>query len=163
VGEYPLQLGMAPPDLLRPLEGQREETLRIVEGLGASDLDRTDRGTGWTVRQLCAHLVAAELGEAFVIRRALDGEVMHLSQEDRDSFNDAQADGAADWDAVRVRSELADALGTLREVFEAMTEEDLDRAVRWPEWPARTIRTSIPYMVEHEDSHLDQIKGALRD
>jgi hypothetical protein len=109
-----------------------------------------------------AHLVSAELGEAFVIRRALDGELMHLSQEDRDSFNDAQADGAADWDLARARSELREALGTLREVFEAMTEEDLDRAVRWPEWPARTIRTSIPYMVEHEDSHLDEIRRALQ-
>ncbi|MEP7106005.1 MAG: DinB family protein, partial [Chloroflexota bacterium] len=156
-------LGMAPPELLRPLEGQREETLRIVEGLSAQDLDRTVRGTGWTVRQCCAHLVSAELGEAFVIRRALDGEVMHLSQEDRDSFNEAQADGAADWDLARIRTELAEALATLREVFEGMTEEDLDRAVRWPEWPARTIRTSIPYMVEHEDSHLDEIKAATRD
>jgi len=154
---------MAPPDLLRPLEGQRELTLRIVEGLGPGDLDRTDRQTGWTVRQLCGHLVSAELSVAFVVRRALEGEIMHLSQEERDSFNEAQADGVAGWDAARIGSELKGALDTLREVFEGMTEEDLDRAVRWPEWPARTIRTSIPYMVEHEDSHLDQIKEAIKD
>ena len=154
---------MAPADLLRPLEGQREETLRVVEGLGPADLDRVDRQSGWTVRQVCAHLVSAELGEAFVIRRALDGELMHLSQGDRDSFNDAQAEGATDWDAARIKSELMEALETLREVFLEMSEEDLDRPVRWPEWPARTVRSSIPYMVEHEDSHLDQIKEALRD
>ncbi len=154
---------MAPADLLRPLEGQREETFRIIEGLGSADLDRIDRQTGWSVRQLCAHLVSAELGEAFVIRRALDRELMHLSQEDRDSFNEAQAEGAGDWDAERVKSELTEAMQTLREVFTSMKEEDLDLPVRWPEWPARTIRTSIPYMVEHEDSHLDQIKQALRD
>jgi len=154
---------MAPPDLLRPLEGQRELTLRVVEGLAPGDLERTDRQTGWTVRQLCGHLVSAELAVAFVIRRALDGEVMHLTQEERDSFNEAQVDGAADWDVSRIGSELRAALAALREVFEGMTEEDLDRAIRWPEWPARTIRTSIPYMVEHEDSHLDQIKEALKD
>jgi uncharacterized damage-inducible protein DinB len=153
---------MAPADLLRPLEGQREETLRIVEGLGSADLDRTDRQTGWSVRQLCSHLVSSELGEAFVIRRALDGELMHLSQEERDSFNEAQAEDVGDWDLDRVKAELVEALDTLREVFQEMSEEDLDRPVRWPEWPARTIRTSIPYMVEHEDSHLDQIKEALR-
>ena len=155
--------GMAPADLLRPLEGQREETLRIVEGLGPADLDRLDRQTGWSVRQLCAHLVSAELGEAFVIRRALDGELMHLTQEERDSFNDAQADGAGGWDAARIKSELTEAMDTLREVFQEMSEADLDRPVRWSEWPARTIRSSIPYMVEHEDSHLDQIKEALKD
>jgi len=33
--------------------------------------------------------------------------------------------------------------------------------IRWPDWPARTIRASIPYMVEHEDSHVDQIRHAL--
>lgn len=154
---------MAPADLLRPLEGQREETLRVVQGLGPDGLERLDRQTGWSVRQICAHLVSAELGEAFVIRRALEGEVMHLSQEERDSFNDAQAEGAHDWDAERIKSELSEAMETLREVFLEMTEEDLDRPVRWPEWPARTIRSSIPYMVEHEDSHLDQIKEALKD
>jgi uncharacterized damage-inducible protein DinB len=153
---------MAPPDLLKPLEGQRELTLGIVEGLSPGDLDRIDRQTGWTVRQLCGHLVSAELGVAFVIRRALEGELMHLGPEERDAFNDAQADTAADWDVARIGSELREALETLREVFQGMTEEDLDRGVRWPEWPARTIRTSIPYMVEHEDSHLDQIKEALR-
>ena len=88
---------------------------------------------------------------------------MHLTQEERDSFNEAQVDGAADWDVSRIGSELRAALAALREVFEGMTEEDLDRAIRWPEWPARTIRTSIPYMVEHEDSHLDHIKEALKD
>jgi uncharacterized damage-inducible protein DinB len=154
---------MAPPDLLRPLEGQRELTLRVVEGLSPGDLDRTDRQTGWTVRQLFGHLVSAELGEVFVIRRALEGELMHISEDDRDSFNEAQVEGAADWDAARIQSELKEALALLRELFEGMTEEDLDRGVRWPEWPARTIRTSIPYMVEHEDSHLDEIKQALKD
>jgi hypothetical protein len=88
---------------------------------------------------------------------------MHISEDDRDSFNEAQVEGAADWDAARIQSELKEALASLRELFEGMTEEDLDRGVRWPDWPARTIRTSIPYMVEHEDSHLDEIKQALKD
>jgi uncharacterized damage-inducible protein DinB len=152
---------MAPADLLRPLEGQREETLRIVESLDSEDLDRCDRGTGWTVRQLFAHLVSAELGMAFVIRRALDGDLMHLSPEERDAFNDAQVEDCADWDAARIASQLKGARATLREVFSEMTEDDIDRQVRWPEWPARTIRTSIPYMLEHEDAHLDQVRSAL--
>lgn len=151
---------MAPADLLRPLEGQREETLRIVASLSGSQLDEADRGSGWTVRQLFAHLVSAELGMAFVIRRALEGDVLHVSPEDRDAFNEAQVDGAADWDVDRIRTELIEARRMLREVFARMDEEDLDRQIRWPEWPARTIRTSIPYMLEHEDAHLDQVRSA---
>lgn len=152
---------MAPADLLRPLEGQREETLRIIEALDESALERTDRDSGWTVRQLIGHLVSSELAMAFVIRRALDGDVMHLSPSDRDTFTQAQADSSGAWDLPRCVSELKTARDTLRDVFLEMTEEDLDRAVRWPEWPARTIRTSIPYMLEHEDAHLDQVRRAL--
>ncbi|HEX6548710.1 MAG TPA: DinB family protein [Candidatus Dormibacteraeota bacterium] len=152
---------MAPADLLRPLEGQREETLRIVESLDADDLQRTDRGSGWTVRQLLGHLVSAELGMAFIIRRALEGELTHMGPDERDAFNEAQVENCQDWDVARIQSELQEARATLREVFGEMTEQDLDRPIRWPEWPARTIRTSIPYMLEHEDAHLDQVRSAL--
>lgn len=152
---------MAPPDLLRPLEGQREETLRIVQGLDESALDRTDTSTGWTVRQTLAHLVSSELAIAFIIRRALDGDVLHLSPGDRDAFNEAQVQESHAWDRDQCVRELSEARDGLREVFAAMTEEDLDRIVRWPDWPARTIRTSIPYMLEHEDSHLDSMRRAL--
>ena len=152
---------MAPADLLRPLEGQREETLRIVESLEEGQLDRSDRDSGWTVRQLLSHLASAELATAFVIRRALDGDVMHVTPADRDAFNAAQADESGGWDVARCASELRTAHATLREVFQEMSEEDLDLPIRWPEWPARTIRTSIPYILEHEDAHLDQVRRAL--
>jgi DinB family protein len=160
VAGYASEPGMAPPDLLRPLEGQREETLRIIRGLDESALGRVDDDSGWTVRQIVAHLVSTELAMAFTIRRALEGEVMHISPDDRDAFNEAQVEHNDGWDAARCVSELEDARIELRELFAGMTEADLDRQVRWPEWPARTIRTSIPYMLEHEDSHLDQVRRA---
>src|ERR687883_347238 len=110
---------MAPADLLRPLEGQREQTLTVLDSLTEEDLEAVVPGDGRTVRQLLCHLVNRDHGINFVIARALDGEVVHLS------------------------------------------EEDLDRPLRWPEWPARSIRTSIPYMLEHEDSHLDELRAAV--
>lgn len=152
---------MAPADLLKPLEGQREETLRILDGLAAGDLKAVHRDSGWAVSQILAHLASAELGEAFLIRRALDGEVVHMGEDERDAFNEAQVDGAQDMSLEELRRQLTEARETLREVFSGMGEEDLDRGIRWPEWPARTIRTSIPYMIEHEDSHLDEIRSAL--
>ena len=63
---------MAPGDLLRPLEGQRDETLRLLSGLSDEDLDREDPESGWTVRQHLAHIGISELGSAFVIRKACD-------------------------------------------------------------------------------------------
>ncbi|MGH7775851.1 MAG: DinB family protein [Candidatus Dormibacterales bacterium] len=152
---------MAPVDLLRPLEGQREETLRLVEALREEDLDRVEDDSGWTVRRLLAHLAGAELGQAFMIRIASDGQVVHLSTGERDPFHIDDASRSAGWDLTRIRAELADSRQALREVFTVLAEEDLDRAIRWPDWPARTIRSSIPYMLEHEDSHMDQVKRAL--
>ncbi len=153
---------MAPAELLRPLEGQREETLRVIESLKPGDLGVVVRGDGRTVHQLLCHLVDREHGINFAIRRAVAGEVLHLSQEEREQISRSETDPApADWDLVRIRAELMDARESLRQTFLAMTEDDLDLPIRWPEWPARTIRTSIPYMLEHEDSHLDELRAAV--
>ena len=68
----------------------------------------------------------------------------------------------SDWDLPRIRKELVEAREALHRVFAGMAEEDLDLQIRWPEWPARTIRTSIPYILEHEDSHMDELRSAVR-
>jgi hypothetical protein len=152
---------MAPADLLQPLEGQREETLRVIDFLTEEDLDTAVRGDGRSVRQLLCHLIDREHGINFTISRALAGEVVRLSQEDRDEISRAEADPAPAWDLPRIRKELIEAREGLRKTFLSMEEEDLDRPIRWPEWPARSIRTSIPYLLEHEDSHLDELRAAL--
>jgi hypothetical protein len=149
-----------PADLLAPLVGQREETLRVLDGLSEADLDRRHE-SGRTVRDILAHIAAAELGEAFFIRRSASGEVIQMTPEDRDRFNDDEMGKAAGWDLDRLRVELADARDTLLEVFGELEEDHLDRQIRWPEWPARTIRASIPYMLEHEDAHVDEVRAAL--
>ena len=152
---------MAPGDLLRPLEGQREETLRLLTGLSAPDLDQVAPETGWTVRHHLAHLATSELGDVLVIRRAARGEIVHMSKEDRDQLNQSEVEKASDWTVERLKDELEQARSELRKLFDELDEDDLDRSIRWPEWPARTIRTTIPYMLEHEDSHLDEVREAV--
>jgi hypothetical protein len=153
---------MAPADLLQPLEGQRAETLRLIESLTSGDLGVVVRGDGRTVQQILCHLVDREHGINFAIRRAIEGVVLHFSQEDREQISRSEADPApVGWDLARIRQELVDARESLRQTFLVMREDDLDRPIRWPEWPARTIRTSIPYMLEHEDSHLDELRDAV--
>jgi DinB superfamily len=153
---------MAPADLLQPLEGQRQETLRVIDFLTSADVYIVVRGDGRTVHQVLCHLVDCEHGANFVIRRALEGEVVRLSPEERDQITRAEADPSpVEWDLARIRAELVDARESLRQTFLAMREDDLDLPIRWPEWSARTIRTSIPYMLEHEDSHLDEVRAAV--
>jgi DinB family protein len=151
---------MASRDLLAPLIGQREETLKLLDGLAEADLDR-EHESGRSVRSIVAHLASAELGAAFVIRRAAEGELVPISIGERDSFNEAEAEKARGWDLGRLRDELADSRESLLEAFDSLRDEDLDRHVKWPEWPARTIRTSIPYILEHEDAHVDEIRAAI--
>jgi uncharacterized damage-inducible protein DinB len=152
---------MAPRDLLAPLFGQREETLKVLDSLSAADLERIDDGSGWSVRAILGHIASAELGEAFFIRSAAQGEVIHMDAEARDGFNHDEAAKTAGWTLERLRAELVEARDTLQGVFGELKEEDLDCAIRWPEWPARTIRASIPYMLEHEDAHVDQVRHAV--
>jgi hypothetical protein len=152
---------MAPADLLWPLQGQREDTLRVIDSLTAADLDIVVRG-GRTVRDLLCHIVDREHGIDFVIRRALAGEVVHISNAERIQVSRSEADPTpAGWDLARIRGELVEARERLRQTFLAMQEADLDLPIRWPEWPARTVRTSIPYMLEHEDSHMDELREAV--
>jgi uncharacterized damage-inducible protein DinB len=148
-------------DLLAPLQGQREETLKVLDSLSEADLERVDESTGWTVRAIVGHIASAELGEAFFIRTAAAGELIQMDADARDSFNHGEVAKTSAWTLERLRRELDDARETLTEVFGELLEEDLDRAIRWPEWPARTIRASIPYMLEHEDAHIDQVRHAL--
>jgi hypothetical protein len=152
---------MAPADLLQPLEGQREETLRILEGLENSQLEFVHRDSGWTVTQIFAHIASVEQAEAFVIRSSAEGDSIHISEEDRDLFDDQRAIDCTGWDRARIRSELRQSRDALRDSFAHLEEQDLDHPIRWPEWAARSIRSSIPYMLEHEDSHLDQVRDAL--
>ena len=153
---------MAPADLLLPLEGQREETLRLVDALSQGDLDCVVRGDGRTVRQMLCHLINRDHGVNFAIHLALEGEVVRFSSEEREEMTRWELDPAPrDWDLSRIRAELVESREALHGVFASMTEEDLDLPIRWPEWPARTIRTSIPYMLEHEDSHVDELRSAL--
>jgi uncharacterized damage-inducible protein DinB len=152
---------MAPRDLLTPLLGQREETLKVLDSLSEADLERIDDSSDWSIRAILGHLASAELGEAFFIRTAARGDLIHIDADARDGFNADERAKTAGWSLARCREELKDARRTLVEVFTELVEEDLDRAIRWPDWPARTVRASIPYMVEHEDSHVDQIRHAL--
>ena len=151
---------MAPADLLWPLEGQREETLRLIDGLTDEQLELL-ADDGRSVRQLLYHLISRENGVNFAIAAALEGEVLRLSSKGRDELSRAEYEPAPDWDLARIRRELVEARDGLRRTFQSMSDEDLDRQIRWPEWPARTIRSSIPYMLEHEDSHLDQLRRVL--
>lgn len=152
---------MAPVDLLQPLEGQREETLRILDGLEDSQLEAVHRDSDWTVMQIFAHIASVEQAEAFVIRSSAEGDSIHISEEDRDLFDDERAIDCSGWDRERVRAELLKSRQALRESFGALEEEDLDHPIRWPEWAARSVRSSIPYMLEHEDSHLDQVRATV--
>jgi len=152
---------MAPKDLLTPLLGQREETLKVLASLSEADLGRIHGESGLSVRNILSHLASAEMGSAFFIRMAAKGELIHMDLGSRDNFNQNEIAKGEGWTLDRCLSELADARETLGEVFSELQEDDLDRAIRWPEWPARTIRTSIPYMLEHEDAHVDQIRQVV--
>ncbi len=145
-----------------PIDQQRARTLAVVASLAESDLVRVHEPTGWTVGQLLGHIAGSELGTAFFIRRALDGDLIQMDLASRDQFNELETEKALSQDLEELKAELADSSESLREAFAAMAEADLDRAIVWPEWPARTIGDSIPFMVGHEAEHLAQIESALR-
>jgi uncharacterized damage-inducible protein DinB len=147
--------------LLEPLERQRAETLELLDSLSEEQLAAVHAGSGWSVLEILAHVARAELGEAFLVRQTRDGQVIEMSVESRDSFNEDGVAAADGWDRARLRAELDEARDGLREAFAGAGEPELDLPISWPEWPAKTIRESIPYMVAHEDEHVAQVRDAV--
>lgn len=115
-----------------------------------------------TIRQVLCHLVRRELGVTFVMDAALQGELVHLSPEAKEQLDLAEHEPAPEWDLARIRQELIEARQALHATFARMSDDDLARPIRWPMWPARTIRGTIPYMLEHEDSHVDDIRATIQ-
>ncbi len=148
--------------LLAPLQTARNRTLEVVDSLTEADLKRVHDATGWTVGQLIGHIAASELGSAFFVRRAREGEVIQMDQASRDQFNDLVTEKATDFALDRLRSELADAHDSLQEAFADIDEAELGKPIAWPEWPARTIGDSVSYIAGHETEHLAQVSAALK-
>ncbi|HEY1455114.1 MAG TPA: DinB family protein [Candidatus Dormibacteraeota bacterium] len=146
---------------IAPIEAQRARTMAVVESLSHADLARIHPDSGWTVGQLLGHIAGSELGSAFFVRRAAQGDLIEMDLASRDQFNDLETEKALAFDLRALKGELADSAEALREVFSELSEQDLEKPIVWPEWPARTIGESIPYMVEHEAEHLVQIEDAI--
>lgn len=146
---------------LAPVEAARNDTLEVLDSLTPADLRRVHEATGWTVGQLIGHIAASELGSAFFVRRAREGELIEMDQASRDQFNDLETEKAMDFALDRLRSELDDSHDTLREAFADIAEAELGKPIVWPEWPARTIGESVPYIAGHESEHLAQVSAAL--
>ena len=147
--------------LLSAIHKQREKTLAVLETLSDADLDRVHGPSGWTVRQLFGHIAAAQLGSAFVIRRANEGDLIEMDLGARDQFNELETEKASRYDLGQLKAELLDANSAVEEVFEELHAGDLEKPIVWPEWPAKIIKDSIHYMAAHEGEHLDQIRNAL--
>ena len=147
--------------LLSPIHKQREKTLAVVETISEADLDRVHGPSGWTVRQLFGHIAAAQLGSAFIVRRAKEGDLIEMDLDARDQFNELEAEKASRFDLGQLKAELLDAISAVDEVFQELHTDDLQKPIVWPEWPAKNIKDSIHYMAAHEGEHLDQIRNAL--
>jgi uncharacterized damage-inducible protein DinB len=148
-------------DLLSSVAAERAKTLALLESLAPADLERVHPETRWTVGQILGHIAAAELGSAFFIRRAGEGELIEMDLAARDQFNELETEKAAAFDLGALKSELADSAASLREVFDGLTEADLAKPIVWPEWPARTIGDSIPFIAGHEAEHRGHLQAAL--
>jgi len=143
------------------IDRRRSSTLARVASLSEADLARVDAATGWTVGQILGHIAASELGSAFFIRRAAEGEVIEMDLASRDQFNELETERARSMDLAALNAELADSSESLHEALGGLTQADLAKPIAWPEWPARTIGDSLPYVVAHEAEHMAQIESAL--
>src|SRR5260221_8986644 len=54
-------------DLLTPLLGQREETLKVFDSLSDADLERIDDGSGWSIRAILGDRKSTRLNSSHTV------------------------------------------------------------------------------------------------
>ncbi|MCL4242045.1 MAG: maleylpyruvate isomerase N-terminal domain-containing protein [Dehalococcoidia bacterium] len=98
----------------------------IVTSMAPGGADRVLDGSGWTVRQLVAHLARAQEGYAAAISRWLAGEQVEGSDFDPDRTNAETAKANAETPLPELLVRLRMSLRALFEAFHGIADERLD-------------------------------------
>lgn len=148
---YITELGDRDPVAILTETPQRLRAL--VDGLGEGAFTRTYEAGKWTVQQVIAHLLHAEIAFNFRIRQALAVENYVAQSFDQDDWMNSET-------ATDGPTTLA-AYASLRQfnlaLYGSLQEADRARPFLHPELGAMTVGSILQLMAGHELRHLAQV------
>lgn len=147
----------------RQLEEGREHLLGLLRVSDESALARPTANQRWNVRDLLAHLIAAEAGLGVIARRAISGEPNPIPDFDLHRWNARQvekrrastlADLLREWEATR---------SATRRLCEEIQEEWWEREADHPLHGRLSLAAILAVMVDHQREHSEEILQAIRE
>jgi len=144
------------------LAAERQKLLNFLEGLEEDDWTLPTDCDPWTVRDLLAHLVGAEVSQQGLIQMWLDGNTAMHPEFDIDRWNAGQLRRRQDRSVAQLLDELDAARQETLNLLDRLTEEQLDLTGEHPFWgPGTSIEQVIRGIYRHERLHLQDMQKAL--
>lgn len=143
--------------LLAALTAQRDDVLRVLDGLSEDDLRRPVLPSGWTCLGMVWHLAVDD--ERFWLRGIVAGEPVDLAETDGAAWQQAiSAMTARDvLDLYRREIERADAIiaATSLDAAPARWPAEL-----WPDWRLDDLREIILHVIAETAAHAGHLQAA---
>lgn len=135
--------------------------LEVIDLLSEAQAVDANANPGWTVRDLVAHLAAAEIGHCRVIRRLLAGQSTAIPGFDLDAHNNAEVDARQQRTFAELLAEYKANRAATLALLDTVGDEDWDRGGPHPGGFETTVEGTFRVISIHEKRHLREIKAAL--
>lgn len=142
----------------------RQELVSALQNLTPAQFDLPTHNEGWNVRQVAAHIAAAEGTMEVIARRILDREPNQRETTatfDLDRFNSSMIRRRAEKSIPELIEELNLSRGRMLEILDRASEEELDLPGYHPAAGDITLYGLFVVIYRHERQHAQDIKEAI--
>lgn len=147
--------------IVADLTAAREGLLQLAGGLAAADWQRPAYAEGWTVRDILAHLTAAEPGNITIARRILNGEEGFVPEFDLNRWNARQVAKRQERTVPELLNDVAEARQETLHLLDSLTEEDLSKQGRRTTGEITTVEGVFYQIARHERAHTEDMRRAV--
>ena len=157
---------LASPDprrekLRERLDSAHAELAALLDAVLEDQARQATSNPGWAVRDVVAHLAAAELGHQQVIRQLLASQPTALPSFDLDAYNASEVAARQGQSLAALRAEFEANRQETLALLESISPADWDRAGYHPGGFDTTVEGTFRVIAIHEKRHAREIQAAL--
>lgn len=152
-----------PQDLAARLRSEAEKTCAFFETLAQQAWEQQVyvEGAGWKVREIMAHLLAAEVAFQLLIRDITAGGEGSPEDLDLNAYNERRVGKLAGASPAQLLEQFAQAREVTAGLVAGLQPEDLDRTGRHPFLGVAPLRDMIKLIYRHNQIHQREIRRGL--
>lgn len=143
------------------IESARGSLVDLVQSLDAESLGKPTCNEGWCVKDVIAHLAAAETGLRNIANRAAKGESGARPGFDLHAHNKEQVELRRGRTVDELLAEMADSRVATLSFLEALPVDYLDKPGQLSSGLQLTVEGILNRIAEHEREHAEDIRKAI--